>query len=108
MKVDDEQIILWAQAKKILADLEKDRTLGYEQKNALEQLKKFSKIPKKDVEELKTKLGKIEKLKEKHIIALINMLPRDADEVKLLFANEPINLSEDERKKIASITKSFG
>jgi len=108
MKVDNEKIILWSEAKKILGDLSKDKTLGYEQKNALEQLKKFSKIKSKDVDDIKTKLSKIERLKENHITSIINMLPKDADEVKLLFAHEPINLSEEERKKIASITKPFG
>lgn len=108
MKINEEKIILWSEAKKILADLEKDKNLGYEQKNALEQLKRFSKIPKKDVEEIKTKLEKVGKLKDKHVTALINMLPRDAEEVKLLFTNEPISLSEDDRKKIAHITKAFG
>lgn len=108
MKVNEEKIILWSEAKKILSTLDKEKTLGYEQKNALEQLKKFSKISQKDLEELKGKLEKLNKLNKKQVTSLINMLPRDQDEVKLLFAHEPINLSEDERKKISSVTKSFG
>ncbi|MBU0530411.1 MAG: hypothetical protein KKC05_01955 [Nanoarchaeota archaeon] len=108
MKVNEEKIILWSEAKKILSSLEKEKTLGYEQKNALEQLKKFSKLTQKEIDELTSKLEKMDKLKGKHLTSVINILPKDQDEVKLLFAHEPVNLSEEDRKKIASITKAFG
>ena len=85
----------------------KEKELGYEQKNALEHLRKFSKLSEKKVNEMVKELEKIEKLKEKQIISIVNMLPVSLDDLGVLFANEIITLSEDEKKKIISTVKRF-
>ncbi len=108
MKVTDEKLILWSEAKRILENKSKEKALGYEQKNALEHLKKFCKLSGKATEDMIGKLKEIEKLKDRHIISIVNMLPRDLDEVRILFANEIITLSDEEKKKILNIVKKFG
>jgi DNA-directed RNA polymerase subunit F len=107
MDLKDEKLITWAQARKILEAKEKDKEMGYEQKNAMEFLKKFSKLSEKKTSEMFEKLGEISKLKDRHKIMIINMQPSDLDEVRVLFAHEIINLSEDEKKKIISTVKKF-
>ena len=105
MEIVEQNPVSWSEAKKILEKKSKEKELGYEQKNALEHLKKFSKLTAKDEEQLLTELKKIDKMKDKHIISLINTLPQTPEEIKILFSNEVINISEDERKKIASVIK---
>ena len=108
MKTKNEELILWSEAKKILENKSKEKALGYEQKNALEHLKKFSKLSGKATEDMVSKLKDIKRLKDRHIINIINILPKDLDELRILFANEVITLSEEEKKKIISIVKKFG
>lgn len=105
MEIKEERYISWSQAKKILEKKSKEKELGYEQKNALEFLRKFSKLTDKKSRDLEEELRKIERLKEKHIAALISMLPKDMDELNMLFANEVITLSDDAKKKILSLVK---
>ena len=107
MDVKEEKYVSWADAKKILDKKAKDRELGYEQKNALEFLKKFSKLPEKKAAEMAEELGKLGKLKEKHIVMIVDMLPKEMEELRVLFANEIITLSEEERKKILAVVKKF-
>lgn len=107
MEITEEVPISWNEAKKILDKRSKEKELGYEQKNALDHLRKFSKITQKIESQIIEDLKKIEKLKEKHIVNILSILPHTEDEVRLLFTGEVINLSEDERKKIASIIKKY-
>ncbi len=107
MKVHEEKFISWAEARKILEKKEKEKELGYEQKNALEHLRKFSKLSEKKTNEMADELRKIGKLSEKQIMAIVNLLPEDMDDIRVLFAHEIANLSEDDKKKIISTVKKF-
>lgn len=107
MDVKSEKFVSWTDAKKILEKKVKEKELGYEQKNALEHLRKFSRLTEKDTSEMVEELKKIEKLRERHIVGIVNMLPQDPDELRMLFANEIVTLSDDDKKKILSIVKKF-
>jgi len=109
MEVKEEKMISWAKAKKLLESKEKESEdeLGYEQKNALEHLRKFSKLSESKSKEMIEELGKIERLKERQKINIANMLPQDQDDMKVLFANEVVSLSEEDKKKILAIVKKF-
>lgn len=107
MDIKEEKFINWAEAKKILDKRDKERELGYEQKNALEHLRKFSKLGQKAVEGIIAEVDKIERLKDRHKVAIVNMLPKDEDELKMLFANEIVNISDEDKKKIIAVVKKF-
>jgi DNA-directed RNA polymerase subunit F len=108
MDIKEEKMIMWAEAKKILETKEKEGELGYEQKNALEHLRKFSKLSDKKSKDLFEELGKkIERLKDRQKINIVNMLPHDMNDLKVLFANEVISISDEDKKKILSIVKKF-
>ena len=55
------------------------------------------------MEELKT----IEKLNERQIAAIVNFLPQDLDDIRVLFSNERVDLSDDEKKKILDAIKEL-
>ena len=107
MKVKEEQFVPWATAKKILEKRSKESELGYEQKNALEFLRKFSKVSEKKTEELMEELGKISRLKERQIVAISDMLPQNEEELRVLFANEIVTLKDEDKKKVLSLVKKF-
>jgi DNA-directed RNA polymerase subunit F len=107
MKVESEKTITWAEVRKVLEKKEKEKELSYEQKNALDHLRKFSKISEKTASEMVDELGKVERLKEKHIVSIINHMPQELEDLRVLFANEIVNLSEEDKKKIISIVKKY-
>lgn len=107
MEIKEEKFVTWTEAKKILEKKSKDKELGYEQKNALEHLRKFSKIGQKELDELMAELSKVEKLKEKHRVMIADQLPEDLDQLKMVLQNEVVSISEDDKKKIVSIVKKF-
>jgi len=107
MEVKEEKEVTWAEAKRILEAKEKEKELGYEQKNALEHLRKFSKLTHKKSQEMLEELDKMERLKDRQKIAIINTMPQDMEDLRVLFANEVTKLSDEDKKKILSIVKKF-
>ena len=107
MDIIDEKMVSWAEAKKILEKKVKDMELGYEQKNALEHLKKFSKLSEKKVEDTIKELSKNERLKDRHIMNIVNHQPQNIDELNVLFSNEIITLSEEDKKAILNAVNKF-
>ena len=107
MEIKSEKIVTSYEAKKILKKREKESELNYEQKNALDYLNKFKKTAEKDVQTLIENLGKIEKLQERHVAAIVEALPRDDDDLRLLFANERIVLEDGEKQQILSAVKKI-
>lgn len=107
MEIKDEKFITMVDAKRILSAKAKNKELGYEQKNAFEFLNKFCKLKLSDVEKMKEELKQIEKLTEKHIVSIIDLLPKNEDDLRVLFANEIISLSDEEKKRILEIVKKY-
>ncbi len=105
MDIKGEKQISWIDVKRVLSNKEKNRELGYEQKNALDHLRKFCKISEKKTDAMREELGKMENLKEKHVNAIVNFLPENLDELRTLFAHDRVVLSEDEKKKILKAVK---
>lgn len=105
MNIKDEKVVSWIEAKKILSEKEKNRELVYEQKNALEHLRKFCKIPEKKYEKIIEELKAMDKLKERHIVSIINFMPENQNDLRVLFANERLVLTEDDKKKILKLVK---
>ena len=105
MEIKNETFVTRYDAKKILRKRSKEGELNYEQKNALDHLNKFCKIPEKEIEAMVEGLKKIEKLQEKHVAAVVEMMPVDNDDLRLLFANERIVLSDEDKSKIIAAVK---
>lgn len=105
MKVIEERLVTNAEAKKILEKREGEGELHYEQKNALDVLRKVLKVDIKKIEKIVEELKTIPKLREFHIISIANLLPEDKDDLRLILQKEYNVLEEDEIKKILEIIK---
>ena len=105
MEIKSEKIVTSYEAKKILKKREKDSELNYEQKNALDYLSKFKKTAERDIQGLIGDLDKIEKLQDRHIVAIVEMMPGDEEDLRLLFASERIVLEDNEKQQILSAVK---
>ncbi len=105
MDIKSEKFVTPYEARKILKKKGKETELNYEQKNAFDYLNKFCKVAEKDIDALVSELSGIEKLNEKHVVGIVGMMPKDDDDLRLLFANERIVLSDEDKKKIIAAVK---
>jgi DNA-directed RNA polymerase subunit F len=108
MDVISEKLVTDAKAKGILNKRKKEvDELKYVQKNTLGILKNSVKIKPKEAEELIAELQKIEKLRERHIISIINALPQDKDDLRTVLQKEYSSLSDEEASLILQTIKKI-
>lgn len=105
MNIVDEQVITDAEAKEVLEKKEKEVELKYEQKNALEILRKFVDLDSEEINEIVNKLKAVEKLREKQIIAIVNLLPEDKDDLRAVLGKEYSSFTPEEIDKILEIVR---
>ena len=107
MKFVESKLITFLEAKEILNKNNNDSEFGYEQKITLEYLRRLSMLSKKDLKNIKKELEELEFLKDYQIIMLINLIPKDEEEVKTIFMKERTNLDDDQIKKILGILNKY-
>lgn len=107
MNVISEELITNAKAKEILEAREKEDKLKYEQKNALDNLRKFVKVETEKIQALVEELKKVEKLRERQVISIANFLPVDRDDLRAILYKEYTSFSNEEIDKIVEIVKKF-
>ncbi len=99
--VEQKDIPLWEVAE-LLRKRQKDGELSYEQLNTLEYAEKFA-LKEKEAKELARELKPFG-LSEKHVIMMVNTVPRKDDEVRAIVGKE---FGEDKIKEIAKVTKAY-
>ncbi len=95
-----------AAAREILSKVKKP---NYEQKAAFEYASKFAKLSAEDAGKLAQELAEAEipRLKERHVVKLIDLMPGTADEIKSIFAKEDLTLSKDDIDKVLEILAKY-
>ncbi|MEM5882730.1 MAG: RNA polymerase Rpb4 family protein [Candidatus Aenigmatarchaeota archaeon] len=107
MKIIAEETITNSEAKEILENRAKEVELKYEQKNALEILRKFVRLDSEKAKKLAEELKKIEKLREKQIVEIINFLPEDKDELRIVLHKEYNSFTPEEIDRILETVKKY-
>jgi len=102
-----EKLITNAESKEILKERKKEIELGYEQKNALDYLKKYDNLTAKKMKDLLKVLTEIKKLRERQVIAIANILPKDKDDLRLILDKDYNLLTEEEKNIILDNVKKF-
>ncbi|MCJ7450605.1 MAG: hypothetical protein MUP58_02590 [Candidatus Nanohaloarchaeota archaeon QJJ-9] len=83
-------------------------SLKQRQKMCLEFLRRNLKIrDRESFDEMKEELSSLDKLKEKHVIKILEALPTHEEEVNALFSKERVKLDDSMREKIIETCKSF-
>lgn len=101
-----EEWISNSEVKKILTG---KKDLEFEQKHTKEHVKDFSKLTVAKVNKLKKSLVSLDlsKLKHEFIINIINILPKDIDEIKLVLSMSVIPFNDEEFQKIYECVKPY-
>ncbi|MEK6907029.1 MAG: hypothetical protein AABW45_00735 [Nanoarchaeota archaeon] len=97
-----------AELKEKLEEIKKrDKELKPRALKTHEYLEKFVSIKGKDAIKIKEELLKLQipRLKERHIIKIIDIMPKDVEALKLIFVGENITLKQDDFEKILNALK---
>jgi DNA-directed RNA polymerase subunit F len=90
------RIIPLAEVRSMLAQDEKERELSYDKRVALEHAKMFSPLPPAKTKELVSKVSKLERVSVAHGAKIAEILPRDVDELRPVFAKDRFTLEQEE------------
>ena len=111
MKVDvvGEKATSIAEVKHLLEKLKEKGDLNFRAQKTLDYVQSVSSLDKKRADELKAHLEKlnISRLKEAHIQKIIDLLPKTAEDVKVVTQAFSVSLSQDALKKIADAVQEY-
>ena len=105
MKVIKIEAVSMPEAKDVMVKKEKQKELNYEQKVALEHLKKFTKLKSAEAKKMIDELSNLLRMSPETVMQIVNIMPKDPDEVRLVFAREKFSLKDEEIKKIIEVVK---
>ncbi len=110
IKIKNETPLTYSQVAEKLDIVKKNidqEELGFRTKKAEEFLEVFGKENLKRSEEIKKKLEglEIQRLKERQITNLSNLMPEDEDSVKIILSNDNITLKQEDVQKIVDCMK---
>ncbi len=110
VKITNEEPISIYDLQKSLADIKaRDGELGFRAVKTEEYLQKFAKLSHKQADELKKKIEAlaISRLKPEHISKLLDVLPADPEDVKLVLSAYSVTITNENITKIADVIKEF-
>jgi len=81
--------------------------LGFEQQTTLAYAQKYAKLSKKKAAELIEELQKMDKIKPAVAVKIADILPKNADQLRLIFANERYSLTSAEIEEVLKIVKKY-
>lgn len=107
MELLKERAVSAPEALKIMEKRQKDGELSYEQQNTLTHLEKIAKMPAKDADALEKALSGLDlKLSDKQQAMLITLLPKSADEIRQILAQEKTDATDEQVKAVLDAVKS--
>ena len=85
----------------------RDKTLSSKGTKVLEYIGKITNLKQKDAAELRKKILAcgVERLKEKQIVKIIDLMPKDVDSLKIIFSGDNLTLKQEDLKKILECLK---
>lgn len=86
---------------------EEKSPLGLEQRYALEYSKKFAKVGRRKAEEIFEKLMKVEKMKPEAAVKLIDIMPKNKEQAKLILTKERMAAGDKEAEEVLKIVDEF-
>ncbi|MBI2549049.1 hypothetical protein HYW21_06900 [Candidatus Woesearchaeota archaeon] len=85
----------------------RDKDLNLRTQKTEDYLKLFAHLDQKKEEELKKKLVElnIPRLRDSHIVKIVDILPETVDDLKVILSAYPLTINNDNMKKIVSVVK---
>ena len=109
----DEEYLTTSQAKELLSEVEQERALDedremrYELARAIEHVNRFAILGAEESQELVDELLEEEKVDEPTAYKIADLLPKNRDELRSVYAQERYTLSGDELDDILNIVAKY-
>jgi DNA-directed RNA polymerase subunit F len=109
----DEEYLTTAEAKELLSGVEEERALDedremrYELARAIEHVNRFATLDVEESRELVEELLELEKVDEPTAYKIADILPKDRDELRAVYAQERYTLSGDELDDILNVVAKY-
>ncbi len=91
----------------ILEARKNDGELGFEQQVTLDHAKKFTRLGKEKREEMLKELLGFEKIKEEAAVKIVDLMPANADQLRLIFSKERYSFDEKETGEVLDVVKKY-
>lgn len=106
-EVIESEPITGSQVKKILEDFAEENELNYEQNLTLNHLARFKRYSAEDAEEIFEKLQDEFGLRAKVAAHIVDLVPQDLADMRLIFAKEPGNTGKEEMEKMLEMLEQY-
>ena len=92
---------------KMEAIKKRDKEFGNKATKTYEYLNTFVTVKPKEAEDIKKKITdlNIPRLRDRHIIKILDVMPRDIESLKMIFSGENITIKQEDINKIFEILK---
>jgi len=105
--MEDKKVVTLAEVKDILTERQESGELTAEQKLALEHAQKFSRVDSKKAKKLVKELMELGFVSETNAAKIADLLPSNADDVRLIFSKERASVEKKDIEKILSIVQKY-
>jgi len=105
--MEDKKVVSLAEVKEILEERQKDGELTPEQKLSLEHAQKFSRIDSKKAKKLVKDLIELGFVSEINAVKIADIMPSNADDVRLIFSKERASVEKKDIEKILSVVEKY-
>jgi len=99
MEITNRLPVSIVEAKEILSRKKEDE-MGYEQKITLDYLRNYANLPKESVVKATEELSKMDFLKPHQIVTILNLMPKNKEELRVIFMKERITLEGSQEQSI--------
>ncbi|WP_458206309.1 RNA polymerase Rpb4 family protein [Haladaptatus sp. NG-SE-30] len=109
----DEDYLTTAEAKELLSDIEYERAMDetrdmpYNLSRAIEHVNRFAVLDAEESRDLVEELRELEKVDEPTAFKIADLLPKDRDELRAIYAQERFTLSGDELDEILNVVAKY-
>ena len=96
-----------SKVKEILEEYGENNELNYEQNLALNHIARFKRYSPEDAEEIFNKLQDEFGLRDKVAAHIVDLVPEDLADMRLIFAKEPSKTSKEDMEKILEMLEQY-
>ena len=106
-EVIESEPITGSEVKEILEEFAEDNELNYEQNLTLNHLARFKRYSAKDAKEIYDKLQDDFGLRAKVAAHIVDLVPQDLADMRLIFAKEPSKTDKEDMEKILEMLEQY-
>ena len=107
-KIIETEPISRAEVEEILDEFSQDNELNYEQNVTLNHIKRFKRYSAEDSAEIMEKLREnFPNLRDRVIVHIVDLVPEDLADMRLIFAKEPYQADKAEMEAILELIEQY-